>query len=483
MLLAQLLQAKRVDGLFGFGSIVPFCPKKGFRELAVAPVGNRTDKGEADEARFGPAGWLNATLRGIEESFRRVDFQVKSLAALASRRKRDFKVNVVLPVCAHHDEKHLEQLELLVLKEARRLDEVFDLYIYDVCFGFFMAAAYQEDNEVEVEVDLSSGAARPGLLEPSFKHSSTSTSLLPSFPSCLRQGSVHSLHLPPQLLRVARYFRRAFVVPFFEELPTGEVVPNLHHVAKHYDHLPDFILVLHPDGYEHVEIFALLAVLNSLSLRLFPEVRFLHLGRRHNGPVDPSGRVASELRSYCRMRERKARPSPSGPSVFRGDSVLERSSTRSPTGRYCHWVELAWELLFGRLPQLPQDDYGGYDFAQFIASRAAAQSRPKAFWQNAWRALCSAANYQLLPGTTFISWKEITDTEGQRRLYGFHKGLTTAFEHLYHVIFNPQPPTQTWLWPTRLRDPSLAFGLKFPMGGNPALLRYYRWAPHTPLQL
>ena len=31
-----------------------------------------------------------------------------------------------------------------------------------------------------------------------------------------------------------------------------------------------------------------------------------------------SGRVASELRSYCRMRERKARPSPSGPSVFRG---------------------------------------------------------------------------------------------------------------------------------------------------------------------
>ncbi|CAE7432898.1 unnamed protein product [Symbiodinium sp. KB8] len=350
----------------------------------LAPTSNSS----LPELRAGASNWLNVTSSSIRESILRIDSQARELASLATRRKRHgFNVNLVMPVCGDHDMEHLDTMERSVLQETRPLNDVVDLYIYDVCFRFCESAAYGLENDVE-------------------------------------------------------------------ELPTGEVAPNLHHVSRHYDDLPDFMMILHPDGYEHVEIFALVSVLNSLALRLYPDVGFLHLGRRFNGIP----RFAQESALFFEE------------NLGGKDSFLERYTTRDPTGPYCQWVELAWELLF---------DYGGYDFAQYIASRKAARSRPKSFWQNAWRSLCSASNYQLLLGTKFISWRELTSSEGARGDDSFHKGLTTAFEHLYHVIFNPG--AKTWLWPTRLRDPSLPLGLKFAMGGNPTLLRHYRWTPHQPL--
>lgn len=460
MMLAQLLQIER-DSIFtppkltlsALASLKDFWRSlEGY--VKVAPAKNRSLPEPLAAARG--SNWLNVTSSSIQESFLRIDSQARELASLATRRKRQgFTVNLVLPVCGDHDMTYLDTMERLVLQETRPLKGVIDLYIYDVCFRFFESAAYGMENDVEVELDLRTGSEVP--------------------------GSAFALRvLPESLLRVARHFRRTLLVPFFEELPTGEVAPNLHHVYRHYDDLPDFMMILHPDGYEHIEIFALVSVLNSLALRLYPDVGFLHLGRRFNGPVDTSGRVGSEIQSYCRMRPpRDDSPRARKRSVFRGDSFLERHTTRAPSGPYCQWVEHAWELLFDRPPQLPEDDYGGYDFAQYIASRKAAQSRPKAFWQNAWRSLCSKSNYQLLLGTKFISWRELASSEGARGVYSFHKGLTTAFEHLYHVIFNPG--AKTWLWPTRLRDPSLPLGLKFAMGGNPALLQHYRWTPHQPL--
>ncbi|CAE7366908.1 unnamed protein product [Symbiodinium microadriaticum] len=345
MMLARLLQIER-DSIFtppmltlsALASVKEFWRSlQGYFNLAP------TSNSSLPELRAGASNWLNVTSSSIRESILRIDSQARELASLATRRKRHgFNVNLVMPVCGDHDMEHLDTMERSVLQETRPLNDVVDLYIYDVCFRFCESAAYGLENDVE-------------------------------------------------------------------ELPTGEVAPNLHHVSRHYDDLPDFMMILHPDGYEHVEIFALVSVLNSLALRLYPDVGFLHLGRRFNGPVD----------------------------------------------------------------------YGGYDFAQYIASRKAARSRPKSFWQNAWRSLCSASNYQLLLGTKFISWRELTSSEGARGDDSFHKGLTTAFEHLYHVIFNPG--AKTWLWPTRLRDPSLPLGLKFAMGGNPTLLRHYRWTPHQPL--
>ncbi|CAE6966432.1 unnamed protein product [Symbiodinium sp. CCMP2456] len=397
MMLANLLQIER-DSIFtppmhtlaALASVKEFWRSlQGYFKLAPA------SNGSLPELRAGAGNWLNVTSNSIRESFLRIDSQVRELASLANRRKKHgFNVNLVMPVCGDHDMEHLDTMERSVLQETRPLNDVIDLYIYDVCFRFCESAAYGPENDVEVELDLRTGSELPGSA------------------FALRQ-------LPESLLR----------------LPTGEVAPNLHHVFRHYDDLPDFMMILHPDGYEHIEIFALVSVLNSLALRI------LRLGQ--------------------------------GSALFSEDSFLERYTTRDPTGPYCQWVELAWELLFDRPPQLPEDDlwahydYGGYDFAQYIASRKAAQSRPKAFWQNAWRALCSASNYQLLLGTKFISWRELSSSEEARGADSFHKGLTTAFEHLYHVIFNPG--AKTWLWPTRLRDPSLPLGLKFAMAGNPTL--------------
>ena len=152
-------------------------------------------------------------------------------------------------------------------------------------------------------------------------------------------------------------------------------------------------------------------------------------------------------------------------------------------GRYCQWVEVAWELLFDRPPKLPEASEKSRMLSAIAAKRArtttvattlrstsqagepqragrrpgmawhllrlflrgvlsvsglghlgasgrahtcGAFSRLQAFWQNAWRSLCSqrltsglrrlhfgfrrlegASNYQLLLGTKFISWKEL----------------------------------------------------------------------------
>merc|ERR1712150_203739 len=131
-------------------------------------------------------------------------------------------------------------------------------------------------------------------------------------------------------------------------------------------------------------------------------VSFLNLGQRHNGPVDMAGRVNSEVQSYCAKRHNQHGRTTTGDiqaswSVFRGASTLMRISNRTPSGAYCQWLELAWELLFGTPLRLPEDDYGGYDYGQFVVTREAVQRRPQAFWARAWRALCSQNNYLLLP--------------------------------------------------------------------------------------
>ncbi|CAE8610086.1 unnamed protein product, partial [Polarella glacialis] len=283
------------------------------------------------------------------------------------------------------------------------------------------------------------------------------------------------------VLVLARLFRRSFVVPFHEELPVGEIAINLRHAAKHYNRLPDLLLYLHPDAFEHISKKPFNAVLNMIARRQWPsQVPFVHLGHRHQGPLSPSGRVASELTSYCQTR-----PGSEGKdsSVFRGGSNLMRhDGIRMPSGAYCQWVELAWELLFERPLRLPEDDYGGYDYAQFVVSRESVRSRPQAFWERAWRALCSESNYQLLLGTRFKSWKvDLSLLKDHNTFKGFHKALELVFEHLWHIIFNPK--ATTWLWPTRLRDPTLPLSLKFDIDEhNPAMLRRYSFLPSDPLE-
>merc|ERR1711871_1343011 len=123
---------------------------------------------------------------------------------------------------------------------------------------------------------------------------------------------------------------------------------------------------------------------------------------------------------------------------------------------YCNWVPHIWELLFEQ-PFIPNiDDWGGYSFMQIAVSRDAMLRRPRSFWERAWQALARQQNYQLLPGTRFISWR----TDGLAN-FSWHKGVEIAMEHLPHVLFFPHAKSR--LWPTRLHDATVPLSFKVSM--------------------
>eukprot|EP00931_Biecheleriopsis_adriatica_P088143 TRINITY_DN62520_c0_g1_i1.p1 TRINITY_DN62520_c0_g1~~TRINITY_DN62520_c0_g1_i1.p1 ORF type:complete len:688 (+),score=119.25 TRINITY_DN62520_c0_g1_i1:73-2136(+) len=401
-------------------------------------------------------------LQAVRTGFRRLDAQVAEIdQAVRSRKRTGFEAQILLPVCWPGELSHFQVL-LREVFHPGLLQKTGTLYLYDVCYALFPAGSsvYDLRNVEEVEIMGSEG------------HVSFSTSpphLWPKDP------------LPEAVVEMARRFRRTVLVPFHEEVPMGMVSVVMRHLAVHYERLPDLLFCIHPDMYEHVQLDALDTVLRSVALQQYPpNVHFLPMGHRHTGPVDDSGRVGTEVRSYC--AERKG-TSDGRWSSFRGGSHLKRISKRAPTGAYCQWLELAWELLFEKPMRLPQDDFGGYDFGQSVVTREAVQQRPKAFWQRAWRALCSRSNFQLLPGTSFVSTAvEFVGTVGAffpTDWSGYHKAMECVFEHMWTVLFNPK--AKSWLWPTRLRDPSLPLAFKFNVMHNPSVLRQYRWTPHKPL--
>jgi len=332
------------------------------------------------------------------------------------------------------------------------------LYLYDICYAFFPAGSQVYDLENRLEFEI---------------HGPRSDEAL-------------ALTLPWPVLELARRFARAVLVPFHEEVACAEVTVNIHHIAQNYDHLADVILFVHTDFFEHIDGIAIGKVLASAARGLWPSnMTFLYLGHRHNGPVDPSGRVSSELTSYCEPRHAisASEPIPRRWSAYRGGSSLRRYTWhRQPAGNWCQWIELAWELMFGRPLRLPRDDYGGYDFGQFVATRQAARRRPKSFWASAWRALNRRSNYQLLLGTRYVSHKVefYTSPKSPENFFTFHRGLGSVFEHLWHVLFFPD--AKSWLWPTRLRDPTVPLTFKFDLHErNSGIIRHYRWEQSEPL--
>eukprot|EP00928_Gymnodinium_smaydae_P087845 TRINITY_DN72037_c0_g1_i1.p1 TRINITY_DN72037_c0_g1~~TRINITY_DN72037_c0_g1_i1.p1 ORF type:complete len:614 (+),score=31.26 TRINITY_DN72037_c0_g1_i1:30-1871(+) len=415
---------------------------------------------------------LAEDVRVIASGFARLEDQLSELGALArARRKAGFEVQVVLPVCWPREAWNLNFLKDRVFVDAG-LANVGTLFIYDVCYGFFPpgGAAYDLRNELECEVTSSSKTvcAFGGV-------SGKDSSLLP---------------WPTLILELAHRFNKVVVVPFHEEIPMGVVSVIMRHVSVHYNRLPDVLLFLHPDTFEHVHMDALRTVFSTLSLRQWPaKMPYLSLGHRHNGPVHSSGRVASEVLSYCRpkiKRSAKLDLSREPWSVYSGAQHLVRVPGRYPGGFYCQWLELAWELLFDKPISLPEDDYGGYDFGQTAVTREAILRRPKHFWEQAWRALCTRSNYELLPGVKFVSYRvelnhnQVLLDSASKSWTGYHKAMECVFEHLWHVIFNPEK--KTWLLPTRLRDPSVPLSFKFGLAAlNPSMLKQYRWSAHDPL--
>lgn len=409
---------------------------------------------------------MRAVIRGLS----RMDAKVQEVEDLVDRRKRKggFEVQYVLAFCWPSDKSNLEAFFVNIVR-FRSSTRTFTLYLYDLCYALFPpgSPAYDLRNELEVKLD---GQLRP---------LAGGTSLPPEH---LPQGP------PPGVLSdLSRCFGRTVVVPFHTEIPMAAIAMIMRHVAFHYDRLPDLMFFLHADAHEHIQADAIHTVFKSAALMQWPpETSFLMLGHRHNNPEDASGRMDSEVRSYCEVRqdldESVASRSWRGHwSPFRGGSHLVRSTSRTPSGAYCQWLELAWELLFGRPFRLPEDDYGGYDFGQLAVAREAARSRPREFWQRAWRAMCTRSNYELLPGTHFVSFRvDLSGEHGKNAWSGFHKPMECIFEHLWHVIFNPE--AKSWLWPTRLRDPTLPLSFKFRISEhNFKLLQGYQWTAHDPL--
>merc|ERR1712226_736090 len=96
-------------------------------------------------------------------------------------------------------------------------------------------------------------------------------------------------------------------------------------------------------------------------------------------------------------------------------------------------------------------------------SRETILQRPKRFWERAWSSMNRRSNYELLLGTKFVSARvDFSGSVGGVDWTGYHKPMDCVFEHLWHVLFNPH--AKSWLWPTRLRDPSLPMSFKFDVG-------------------
>lgn len=343
------------------------------------------------------------------------------------------------------------------------------IFVYDLCYSLLPRGSfelYTMRNDVEINI------AAPG-------------------ETAMRQAAAAWWRRDPQfkwLRQLADCFGELFVVPFHQEIHLSEETSILHHIATHHQSLPDVVILLHPDFYEHVSRNAMETVLRSLSLRQWPpETSFLHLGHRHNGPEDEFGRVGSEVRTYCSVRPGAAGRSSQGATgkgVFAGVTRLERTSTREPSGNFCLWYEFIWWLVFQRPFELEIDDFGGYDYAQIAFTREAALRRPQAWWARVWRALCTRSNYQLLLGTSFVSWVDLSvnnhwnkseranSREWAKR---FHKGLELTFENLWHAFFFPE--AESLLWQTRFRNPDVPLSFKFSVlnSNNPKMLQYYRW--------
>lgn len=405
-------------------------------------------------------------VQAVHVGFRRVQALIAKIDQEArARSKAGFEAHFLLAFCWPQEKSHLEYLLEKVFVRGL-LERSGTLYLYDVCYRLFPGGSEAYDLRNEFELDISGGKRDFDEIDTKYR---------PVNP------------LPLLVLRFANRFRRAVLVPFHEEVPMGMISMVMRHMAVHYDRLPDVLFCLHPDMMEHIPGEALQQVLDIISFRRWPsDVHYLSMGHRHLFPISASGRVKGEPSFYCANRAGLPEGynlSSGRWSAFKGGSHLVRISNRRPWGAYCQWLELAWELLFERPMRFPDDDYGSYDFGQTIVSRHAVRQRPKSFWQRAWRAMCSRSNYQLIPGLRYVSEAvEFVGTPGRKFLddwSGYHKAMECVFEHLWVVIFNPH--AKSWLWPTRLRDPTLPLVFKSVVFQNPAQLQGYQWTPHSSL--
>jgi hypothetical protein len=204
-----------------------------------------------------------------------------------------------------------------------------------------------------------------------------------------------------------------------EEVPTGDVAVYLHHLARAStsETLGNITLLLHPDFLEHIRSWRVASTFQALVTGSWPQdVDFQYLGWRHEGPVTDDGRVASHLRYHCDVEP------------WKGGRIGPCDSGYNPI-----LLQNLWRMAFGRdLDPLHGDDLGGYDFSQLLVTRRAVLRRPAAYWRYLSRVISARSSFEHLPGTKFISRRTDLSVNDP-----FNKGVCAWFEHIWHMLFDP----------------------------------------------
>eukprot|EP00392_Amoebophrya_sp_AT5.2_P008236 g8255.t1 len=306
---------------------------------------------------------------------------------------------------------------------------------------------------------------------------------------------------------------RLFFRDVAEEVPTGEIVAYFLHLSENYEELADVTLFLHPDYREHVRENLLEKLGNAVSSAHtwpFHATHFMYLGWRHeqspqHGPANKPEHQEMKMKNlvgphfsrHCPIYDRiTGRPLPPCRfDAFAFRNVVRRQQ-KDIVGDYNPFLlERIWRILFAEEFDARVDDFGGYDFNQFLVSRARVrEARPRGFYKHVAEKLQSADTWKGLLGSSGGSspplWDAGLDIGGRatrgrraaaarrprsrsRRTFGtaatpkpgaaatlrpprhpsvFHfiservdltpstgwnKGVCIWFEHMWHLLFGP----------------------------------------------
>mmetsp|Transcript_15843 Transcript_15843/g.37387 ORF Transcript_15843/g.37387 Transcript_15843/m.37387 type:complete len:431 (+) Transcript_15843:99-1391(+) len=168
-------------------------------------------------------------------------------------------------------------------------------------------------------------------------------------------GSESMESLPPDALSAASRFAAVEVVPVEANPQVWEAARYFLHMARRYDSLADFTIVLHPDVFEHVNPRTLRNVLQSLRLGTF--------GLSGNAP---------DWAQYLSLSHH----------------YLMRPSRAQVASVNCTDVDLGfrdlWQQLFGVHGNLEDNlDFGFYCCSQFLVHRDAVRTRPREWYEAA----------------------------------------------------------------------------------------------------
>ncbi|CAE7296226.1 unnamed protein product, partial [Symbiodinium pilosum] len=170
-------------------------------------------------------------------------------------------------------------------------------------------------------------------------------------------GEAGPASLPPRAAKVAELFSSLEVIPVAASPNAWESARYFLHMARRYDVLADFTIVLHPDVFEHVNPRTLRNVLQSIRVGSFRQAAG-QLGSWHE---------YLSLSHHYLMRPSRAR-------------FASTNCTDVDLG----FRDLWWRLFGDEKGNLTEtSDFGFYCCSQFLVHKDAVRRRPKSWYEAA----------------------------------------------------------------------------------------------------